>query len=58
MYVLVDSKTRTYHGRIGTGVRTAGRRDAHGDGSPRRKPPFLHSRRWKMISWAFLWKHE
>ena len=45
-HILVESKTRTYHGRVGSGRRTAGRRGGAGSCrtgrrrivSPRRRP--------------------
>ena len=48
----VESKTRTYHGRVGAGRRTAGRRRGAGPGrtgrrrigSPRRQPSLVPSR--------------
>ena len=51
----VESNTQTYHGRVGTGWRLAERRGRAGtrstgrrrNGSPKRKPPLLPSRRWK-----------
>ena len=62
----VDSKTRTYHGRVGTGRRTAGPRGGAGTsktgcrrvGSPRRQPTPPPSRRSRQPSGACLWKHE
>ena len=53
--LIVESKTRTYYGRVDTGRRTAGRRGRaetgstgrRRDGSPRRKPYLLPPRRWK-----------
>ena len=51
----VESKTRTYHGRVGAAQRTAGRRGGAGQsrtgrrrvGSPRRQPSLLPSRQSK-----------
>ena len=63
-----DSKTRTYHGRVGTGRSTAGRRTTAGrgragrdaDGSVRQgnnRPSYPPDDR-RQPSWAFLWKRE
>ena len=55
IYTRVESKTRTYHGQVGTGRRTAGRRGGAGLGRvgrrwvslPRRQPSLIPSRRSK-----------
>ena len=65
-FSFVEPKTQTYHGRVGTGRRTAGRRSGAGtgstgrrwDGSPRIQPSLVPSRRSKKTSWACLWKNE
>ena len=35
----VESNTQTYHGRVGAGQRTAGRRGGAGTGKTERRPP-------------------
>ena len=53
--IIVESKTRPYHGRVGTGRRTAGRHWWGGDGqdgtptgrSPRRQTSLFPSRQWR-----------
>ena len=63
---LVESKTGTHPGRVGTGRRTAGRRGRAGTGStgcrrdcsPRRNSPSYSPDDERMTSWVCLWKHE
>ena len=66
-FIPVESKTRTYPGRVGTGRRTAGRRGRAGTGStgrrrrdcsPRRQQTLLLPRRWKNDLLGVSWKNE